>query len=183
MNDRFFKINPYAIDIVNKILHLEEIDAIEVEEELYYKGDAFKKAVFATEIPDKSYPKSCLYIVDKKSSNQGSNIVNVEYFNETTILATKITGSDYVPSGEPNFRLDMISHKLETLYAWYLYRNPYWNNEKNVFESSTTNEIRLKQVTSGVVDTLVHISQFTQEIKYLDKGRIETFSNISELVS
>merc|ERR1719499_955000 len=174
MNNRLFNIDPDKIDIDHKIITLQEIDAsmelvIEGEEELYYKGNSFKKAIFATEVPDKSFPKSCLYIVEKKSSNQGSNIVNVEYFNETAILATKITGSAYVPSGEPNFRLDMISHKLEMRYSWRGHRNPYWNTENNVFESSTTDQIRLKRVSNGVVDTLVHISQFTTELKYLDK--------------
>ena len=190
MNNRFFNIDPDKIDIINKIIVLQEIDAsmelvIEGEEELYYKGNSYKKTIFAREVPDKSFPKSCLYIVEKKSSNQGSNIVNVEYFNETAILATKITGSAYVPSGEPNFRLHMISHKLEMRYSWRGHRNPYWNTENNVFDSSTTDQIRLKRVSNGVVDTLVHISQFTTELKYLDKGKFKNliFCNNSKLIS
>ena len=179
MNNRLFNIDPDKIDIDNKIILLQEIDTsmelvIEGEEELYYKGNSFKKAIFATEVPDKSFPKSCLYIVEKKSSNQGSNIVNVEYFNETAILATKITGSAYVPSGEPNFRLDMISHKLEMRYSWRGHRNPYWNKEDDVFESSTIDQICLKRVSNGVVETLVHISQFTMEHNYLDKGKFRS---------
>ena len=179
MNDKFFNIDPDEVDIINKIILLKEIDAsmVHIKEgmgELYYKGDSFKKIIFSTEVPDNSFPKSCLYFVEKKSRNQGSNIVNVEYFNETTILATKITGSAYVPSGEPNFRLDMISYKLEMRYSWRGYRNPYWNKEDDVFESSTTNQIRLKRVSNGVVETLFHISQFTMEHNYLDKGKFRS---------
>merc|ERR1719499_1867089 len=176
MNNRLFNIDPDEIDIAKKSILLKEIDnnmitIILGRGELRYRGNSFKKIIFSTEVPDKSYPKSCLYFVDKKSSDQGNNIVNVEYFNETTILATKITGSAHVPSGEPNFRLDMISHKLEMRYSWRGHRNPYWNKEDDVFESSTTNQIRLKRVSNGVVDTLVHISQFTMEHNYLDKNK------------
>ena len=177
MNSRFFNIDPDEIDIAKKSILLKERDnnmitIILGRGEIRYRGNSFKKIIFSTEVPDKSYPKSCLYIVDKKSSDQGNNIVNVEYFNETTILATKITGSAHVPSGEPHFRLDMISHFLEIRYAWYGHMNPYWNRERNVFESSTTDQIRLKRLSSGVVDTHVHISQFTAKVKYLDKGKL-----------
>merc|ERR1719495_1818446 len=176
MNNKFFIIDPDEVHFVFKTILLKEIDAsmVRVAEgmgELYYKGDSFKKMIFSTEVPDKSFPKSCLYLVEKKSRNQGSNIVNVEYFNETTILATKITGSAYVPSGEPNFRLDMISHKLEMRYSWRGYRNPYWNKEDDVFNYSNTDLIRLKRVSNGVFESLVHISQFTMEYKYLDKDK------------
>ena len=147
----------------NKIILLKEIDNDMVSfilgiEDLHYKGRTFKKTTFAKEVPDKAYPKSCLYIVDKKSSDQGNNIVNVEYFNGTTILATKITGSAHVPSGEPHFHLDMISHYLELRYAWFGHRNPYWNTGRNVFESSNTNQICLKSLSTGVVDTHFHCS-------------------------
>ena len=184
MNHTYFKIDPADIDLDNKIILLQEIEYSRVAFRgevgmVVYNLNYFKQAKFSSEVPDKSFPKSCMYIVDKKASGLGIHIVNVEYFNKTAILGTKLTGDSYVPSGAPTIRLDMISKKLEMQYAWSGYRNPYWNKDLNLFESSTTSEIHLRRESTGVVDTFVHISQFTLKIKFLYKGRFKVRWNLS----
>ena len=90
MNNRFFNIDPDEIDIANKSILLKEIDnnwitIILGRGELRYKGNSFKKIIFSTEVPDKSYPKSCLYIVDKKSSDW-----TYEYYTTASLAQTCI---------------------------------------------------------------------------------------------
>merc|ERR1711976_47909 len=98
---------------------------------------------------------TCLYIFDRKS--QGVQLVNIEYTNSTTLMATKLTGGVYVPSGKPNFRLDLSSRKLEFNIAGTGYKHPYWAKDHSL-KSTSVNAINLKK--HRIREPVIHISQF-----------------------
>ena len=127
-----------------------------------FNKKSFTKLEFKTEKPDKEYPNTCLYIVDKKSVGQGNNIVNFEYFNKSTLMATKMTGSYGVPAGEKHLRFDMITHDFQFQYAYGGFRIPSWEKDNYILEHLQHDEISLQQ--HAVSDLYIHVSQFHPDI-------------------
>ena len=163
MNQSFYTIDPDEIDIENRQIQLKEVDNDLVifshnPNYLFFDRKSFKKVDFIRENSDETSPKSCLYVVDKKSVAEGINIVNVEYFNQSTLIATKMTGYSSVPAGEQHLRLNLMTNELELQHAYYEFKRPYWNVGNYVLKYVAPDEISIEHGSTH--DLYIHISQF-----------------------
>ena len=166
MNQIFYEIDPDEIDIEKRKIQLKELDhdilmPSDDVNGFRINGKYFKRLEFKRGKLDDTFPNTCIYIVDTKSYTYQTNIVSFDYFNQTTLIATKMTGSTSIPAGEEHLRLNMVTHELAVQHAWLGFKNPYWNNERYVLKSITHDEISIHQKSNpSKPDIYMHISQF-----------------------
>ena len=164
ISGKAYEIVPDRIDFVNRNIPLRAIESSILSPWGFnYNGLTYERLRFSKENPNPSFPKPCLYIADRRSycsECQGNHIINVQYINPTTLMATKLTGDTFVPSGQPNFRLNMNTRRLEHRWASSGYKNPIWKGNVEQLQSVTANEIRLFRPSNGRNNPNIHISQF-----------------------
>ena len=168
MQDKFYELNSDKVNLRRREILLKEVVSNHLSHWGFTHNDLnYERLRFSKEAPNPSYPNSCLYIYDKRTSCVGCagiHIVNVQYTRPTTLTATKMTGDQNVPSGKPSFRIDMSSRRVEVNFANKGYNRPTWHSLKYSLQSATQDEIRISK--DGISDQMIHISQFKHVIAY-----------------